>query len=97
VTPSPHRPTSGLAMLNRHFYSDPIDRPELREGHVELSPVQHVASPRFVFRIEGSMWIYTDTVTGEERSFHGAELGRAWSWKDAIVARERAEQKQEAA
>jgi hypothetical protein len=72
-------------MLNRHFHSDPIDRPELREGRVELGPVQHVASPRFVFRIEGSMWIYTDTVTGEERSFHGAELGRAWAWKDSIT------------
>lgn len=73
------------------------DRERYDAAYARVAPAEQVKSPRFTFRIEGSMWVYTDSVTGEERAFHGAELSGAWEWKDSIVAKEQAEQKAEAA
>lgn len=77
-------------MLAESYYPDPDDRAVARLARDNgKGPGSDEPMPRFVYRIRGPLWIYTDTLTGEELEVHGAELWRAGEWKDSILAGER--------
>ena len=69
-------------------------------------PAGEVRWPRFTYTIRGFKnefgWthykrVVRDEVTGAERAFEMNEVNEMWAWKDAILEKKQAEQKQEAA